>query len=566
MDLQCVQITIMMKQFLLFTCFTLFLCSCYEDQETATNTVFTETTETLIQNSVVLGICLDESGNLLSDVPVEFADKNKTGETPYFFFETGKINRYYEPISYMHPEGMKMYSSLSNVENTVNYHRLYIPTSFQNYQYSTNNKLKIPINADVDINIAEEALVEAGTNIEGDYEILLKVLDPSNISDSRIIPNRFVEDQYQIKFFLDIEEAFYLGFAGAANQSTSFQADKIAFDLDEDLYYFDGEQGFWLAKNKDENYKSGYYATGSKLASTIQILQVDTHGDILGFTAEVQREQEVSTLTKLTENGKAIFHLPKNQEVKITLANLGQTVKEQTVSSNEEKVDIELEIFESNVKKISVDIRDCSDTKQESGILITEINGYQDIQLVETDDLYRIYQPEGEVVTTSLLSTDFLTETQSISLPIEGDIKLGRQYLCDQISDSYVVYYIEDNFRVMTNNSSSVAGTETNINGFLDGGELVLSLKFRTDQVGEVTDDLANILLDDPMLGQGYKLNCFTTETGCGFEEAYITSIDKNLVAEGFLKGTFKGNFWVESVSNENVGYRFINGEFQVKL
>ncbi|MDA9774155.1 hypothetical protein N9B82_04285 [Saprospiraceae bacterium] len=556
----------MMKQLLLFTCFALFLCSCYKDQETSTDTVVIETTETLIQNTVVLGICLDESGNLLSDVPVEFADKNKTGETPYFFFETGEINRYYEPIGYMHPEGMKMYSSLSNVENTVNYHSLYIPTSFQNYQYSTNNTLKIPLDTDVEINIAEEALIEDGTKLEGNYEILLKVLDPSSLSDSRIIPNHFVEDQYQVKSFLDIEEAFYLGIAGAANQSTSFQADKMAVGLDNDLYFFDGEQGFWVAKDEDENYESGYYATGTMLASTIQLLQVDTHGDILGFTAEIQREQEVSTLVKLTENGKAIFHLPQNQEVKISLANLGQTVKEQTVSTNEDKVDIELEIFESNVKKLSVDIRDCSDSKQESGILFTEINGYQDIQFVETDNLYRIYQPEGEVVTTSLLSTDFLTHTQSISLPIEGDIKLGRQYLCDEISDSYVVYYIEDNFRVLTNNSSSVVGTETNINGFLDSGELVLSLKFRTDQVGEVTDDLANILLDDPMLGQGYKLNCFTTETGCGFEEAYITSIDKNLLAEGFLKGTFKGNFWVESVLNENVGYRFINGEFQVKL
>ncbi len=541
---------------------TLLLTSCYEDREVVVEDKIVEVPEVFVAETKVVGQVHDEYGQLISDIDIEFSGMNKPTELPYFYFEAENINKYYEVLHYTHPSGMLLGVPLQNLENTINYHDLYIPSAFKTYEYTSDMSIDIELRDGLDFTLEAQALNKPAGIYDGTVEILTKYLDPTNHQDHRLIPQFLHRDAFQQNRYLDVQDVFILGISGEEHQDVFIPFEKLTWSSNQTLYFFDVAAGYWKEIDSNFQYISGYYAIGESLASRYVELETVSNKKIQGLEVLYNIDDQLTTRQRLSSNNRAIVHLPSNAELRAEVRNTSVELGQKTFAVGTEAYSINLDFSTNQLRKLDADLRDCSDEKVQDGLLLLESETASQVFYLESNAAIYLVEAEDKKAEFSLYSTDFNHQSSAVTVDIKEETRLGRQYFCDGINDEYLVFHIEGNHKIFTDINYIIVDDLTTVTGSESNGA-TLSLRFELDMDGFIGDTKANIELFDAFLGDGYRLNCFTSSSGCGFEEFVITQYGEDM--GGYVKGKFKGLFWIESIGQENVGYRFLNGEFQFK-
>lgn len=540
----------------------LFLTGCYRDSEKIVDEVIIEKPEVVIQEAKVVGKIMNENGSLLGSVDIAFNGKTNSGSQAYFYFEADNIRKYNEILTFQHYTGMELSIPLINIENTINYHNIYLPSTFDSYTWDRDNDLNIEIKKDLNISISAGAIEKDGGMWDNNTPIVVKHLDPGRERELRLIPGFLAESGLYRHSYLNIEDAFILGLERTELQTLEFQHDKISISTDEDIYFFDPGIGMWKEIDDQFDYKVGYYATGSISNSNFIELDINASKQIEGLSVKYKLDKQSRIQKRIASNNQVIVHAPTGSSFENDIINQFESIQTDVISTDDLKTSIDLTVNEEMLKEIKADLRNCDDNKESEGFVILRLIGDESIHYYQSESSLYILDNDHFNALFSVYNKDFTHKTSYLTLKVKPELNLGRQYFCDAIDDEYLVFNIEGFHKIHTEISYAIIDDVTMITG-TDDQEAKLSLRFEHQGVGMVEDEKANILLEDELLGGGYKLNCFTTDIGCGFEEILITNYSEE---DGtFVKGKFKGTFWIESIDQENAGYRFLNGEFQFR-
>ena len=538
--------------------------SCYKDDNTTTNTTIEPDVEIVIESTKIISTIKDEYGRLFPDVKISIDGIESLSNEPYHYVEATNISKYNEVVTIQHPSGVVMSYPITNIENSENLQEIPIISDFKTKVIDNSTESKMVVESDLSLSFQKNVLLENGQAVEGSREIIAKRIDLKDIKRSATIPNRMLLTHLDEAKYLNISQVFFLGINGEENQDIYFDHDKLRFGEVTLLqpYYFDHNIGAWIQHSADADYRAGFYAYGQILGLVKTELQINTSVPLTGLHVDILLGGSLIKRQPLNKLNRCALLLPAGEELALSLYS-GEELIETTEMVGETMMNWDVEIDPTNVINLTVDARDCDDQKIDQIFVARGKSKSVTLFPLNDNGISSIYSTNIEEEQYQVYNKDFDIFSKPITLPNNEDVRLGRQYVCHAVFNNYVVFYTEGNRRILTNIILTKEGTDAIITGIDNSTGTEFKFKFDNNAQGLIADGEANMLLNDPDLNGGYLLNCFNSDEGCGFDEIEFSynSLDLNT----YIKGKFRGKFWIESIAESNVGYRAMHGEFQVK-
>jgi hypothetical protein len=177
-----------------------------------------------------------------------------------------------------------------------------------------------------------------------------------------------------------------------------------------------------------------------------------------------------------------------------------------------------------------------------------------------------LYYPAcaGSSMDIQAINQNNLESGPFITWQIEDTVDLHSVFACDAAKNEYLYLNVAGDQKMYWDMSSAFT-TQDRV--LIETGENEPGVEFQIfisgDTVGEYEDTKLNILFEDMQLGsRGFSLNCPTATSGCGFTKFTITHFSEE--SGQWIRGHFRGKFWIKTFHPLTAGYRDVSGEFQV--
>jgi hypothetical protein len=554
------------------------LVSCHENEEEVTIIETNDPPRVTISTTQTARV-INENGEALLNYDATYNQQQQNDLAQSFVLFDGKlVNKYGEKLTIHTASGVSSTYIVSGVENDINYSMLTV--------FEKRNKIEVGHDAKMNITINDETTLTTQPNtytIDGNsYNTKVNIthFNPDLNNDvhiSAIPANRVGKDINGEHKYLEIYDVFYLDVRSENGQPLETKLGIISDYLQENdlkIWSFDYDKSIWLpVKTEDNNQffiyqKSGFYCKAKSkpgiYASGQLALENTPISNIRINLHDGQSRQSVFTSGK----GKWIAFLPANADVRVDVrAACGpiETFNIKTENTTLENLKTSLDNSSQLFAKIVGQVKDCNGDLNVDYILKnhSDQTTYYFTKGSSTD----IYVPVcgSEEVTLSTSTIDGNEEGNRVTWSVEEIIQTGTWFACDRAKNPYFNLIIDG-----TNKMYWQTKTQKNNDGrwsidLLDEqSNVVLSIFVPDDGAGKKADTRLNILLREQSFeGQGYEIFCPTSTLGCGFEKFEITHYDfKN---DNFIRGYFKGRFWVKTLSPLTAGHKNVEGEFQLK-
>jgi len=546
----------MARNLTLFLISTLLLVGCYQDNNQTETTTIVEYPETIVETAGVSGSIVYHDGSLAQVQNLTFNGENSESEKPYFFFEAKNINQYFEVLQITHENGNILSYPLTSTANASTHHTIVIPNlnqivDVQGDKINLNLKSGLELQFD-NINFKEGELASTQPDIYFEQ-----------IHDHTIPGNRQGMTKSQQPMLLNGGEVFYLGWK---DTNLSMQSDITTSEVgSKGLFFLNPGNGIWVEHKQGTAFYSGFYAYAESLLA--EAINIDVNTTEINNLLELQIIVDGNILSKqaIGSTRRARSFIPLEQDFEIVISSSGMTLADEPYFVSQ-PADIEIELGNTGLELLEIQVStiDCFGNKLENNILeITTESGYiRSIPLV--DELIKILRPESEEVNLRVLSgKDEVSTVQQVFVN-ENKVVLGRQVICDSFADEFLYFYTEGSRNLLGKVTVLREGTSVQIIATDQNMDILFELDFEVEEEGKVEDEKINISLDTNWQDSGFKVNCSQSTQGCGFDDFEVTLFESP--GNPYIKAVFEGEFWMESLADNSVGYRWLNGEFQVRL
>lgn len=546
-----------MKSLYAILILAIFLTGCYKDIVDETIEVYTEYPETIIESADVTTIVWNEDGILLPNGTFTLNDQviNSNGVST---FEASNIKAVGSILSIRHPLGFDLHYPLLNVANQHNIHKITIP-KIENFTFvDLATEYMIPF-----LNQGFLKIHENGIKNENNLEV-----SPTNVWFKNFDTNQFsqiplgITDNYlHQRSFLEVEQASFIAI-GRESEELILQNYSIELNSEKALYYFDSAVSRWIIHDMDSPLKTGFYAIGSLSPATVSVLSfsgirtLDQLDFLTNFEGKILNHQVVA------DKGEILTYLPANKNIEYNLISMNENVSfgEFELSNNNEK-EIEISVNNDHIKRLTYKLLNCDFTTIDNAILLLQKSGRTNVFIHRNQTTLNFYQKDNDDISFQFYSNQNQDVSATIKLRSSNEYRLNSQFLCSSIDKDFIILnakgtnYIFDQVACNTGfNVKTIVGT----NGLDE-----IALKIKKLSSGLLMDQDLNMFLSAPNIASGYRLNCLESDVGCGFTSFDLMSYEEE--SGYFIKGTFEGTFWIESINESNVGYRSLSGEFQLE-
>jgi|GEM_PF-6088073 len=562
------------KLFYLIIC--LFILACHKDSDTIIREeenpdppeVIVTTRLVTLADTSISGY--DDATQTFSNQIVQFDN------LPYQQVQGVGINRDYELVRLTTKEGFDLYHVQTLLENDINYLHWTYPeilhfsgdaTQSATYTISTNASLRIPENAVVD---------GSGQVFQGAYDVYVSFIDPSKESSLAIPSYTGIQKDGQ-KVSLAMQACYYVSVLTPDKQQLSFQNGAIISGetLSGDAWYFDPLKANWTLHREEGDIEemeiplknTGYYALAQKtslirLQGTLQINARTAPHYPITF---LYNDQVRKVFT--TNSGKWAIHVPTNADITARIELPCDQDKEINIATNEgndQLVSLQVDAGEIINAHITGTARDCQGQPLTDHVVMITSGNNQFLFQNSADMSFNVVSCLGQMIGVSTLNLSNNEYGPEILWPVASEMDVSSTFGCELAQVEYLRLNIEGQQKMYWDLKTSITPEDRVL---IENGpnetELALQLYITGMVEGAYEDTRLNIAFEDQAFGnKGYSLYCPTSSVGCGFTEFKITHFPDQ--AGEWIRGQFKGDFWIKSFHPLTAGYRMMEGEFQV--
>ena len=558
----------------IFLFIVLGITSCYEDIENPIEdnepVVVVEEVPRRIFETDIQGETADADSKLLSDYTLEINKEKHNIEGDNFFLKTRDIRKIGQLIEVIKDDRLAGLGYHYLLENDVNKVRIQAFDNFQeeNFQggyYSLDQSQNIGFEYDGIFGTA------AGSSTAQVTVQSLKITDADVLSG--IASSGYLTDGTLVRLYPEM--AFLLSFYSDDQRVFSTQEDEISFaaklsaNLSEgqELFVYNREFGYWLqvANLNGENLTGSidHLVIADYQPATYVEGLVDLDGSPIAY-ADTRSAEKVETHYYTTEQGRWAQVFSLNEEVNTTVhspcgdvvhnlsrdfENEQQAPVQLSLDSDLPRVNLGGEILNCNGDVLNQASYQLSYTEQASSLLSFSSQFVSNTILVceEDFDLAGYDRENNQLGPTINWSTSNTTEINDLSS-------------CDQFEQGYSFLEIRGDKRIYDAFSVETINGGTNINS----DDNSFRLKFRGDMRGTYEDQEINLFLDDNNFGpDGYRIACEQSNIGCGINHFEVTHFDTS--AEGWVRISFEGEIWMQTIRNPKVGSFPVSGVILIK-
>ena len=131
---------------------------------------------------------------------------------------------------------------------------------------------------------------------------------------------------------------------------------------------------------------------------------------------------------------------------------------------------------------------------------------------------------------------------------------------CNESNDGFAHITIKDESEFF----SAFNLTTTSDQTILESSDSRIRIVFRGSEERSYQNDEVNIYINDPDFGTlGYKVECAESLLGCGFQQFNVTHYEES---GGWLRASFSGTLWGQTISNPSIGNLDIEGVIAIKV
>ncbi len=569
--------------FFLFTAvvFLIGLSACYKDVIEDPKIEIVVDDPVIIISTVIVGYVTDESGLPVTGVVSFNGQEREISSEGYFQLPGIEIDKYHEVLRIQTQDGKDFYFQVATIENDVNYLHLTLFSKVEEHLGQSSNQESFTISDRGQLQIEKNAMLINGTNYTGRYEVGAFSLDLQNPQERRALPEmKRARDLNDRTRDIQLLEATFMELQSTQGEELTFMKNgaQIKYDIQcaECLpFYFDVERRSWVELEQIQNpemipvTKSGFYALG-KYQDQI-LLQGMMFADgipVPHVELNLLRNGQLLSSTQTTNNGRWSFLAPQEANLEVQLISpCGIKLAKQVRTESEDQIAETIELGNEAVKTTIIQgtARDCDDQPLQRHFLSLASGDYQQfiysrkanftIPIIDCDVQQLIVQSKNGALSES---------GPEITWPVSDEIEVYSTYACNAAKEEYVVVRIDNKQKIYRLSESAFENDRSvmRINS-ADNTEEKIVLWITGMSPGKYADAELNILFDDPNFNDtGYSLNCPTSNSGCGFETFDLTHFGDEMGS--WIRGYFKGRFWVKTYEPLQAVYKDIEGEFQI--
>lgn len=549
---------------------------CYEDSEEITETIEKPIPSKIITEANLVVNVQDETGLPISGISAHFNHQNKViNQASYFHFLSKNISKENEILTVTDGKGHSFDFSMYTIENEVNYHTITLFKNVQEIAFSSaqDQNLTSPsgnINLHLSPNNYTVDQEKYAGNIQGRfYEI--NTFNPTHL---KALPGGQIIHQNGVQKFIQFHVAFNIELTTPAQKTVSCRSSQKVeivniVPTESVILYYNKvskrweNKGIYSAKNGIPFTESGFYALAD--LEDISILKGQwLLNDFPMMNQKIKYEFNNITQETYTSNtGKWEIIVSRNTLITIS--------HDHECSVNTEKIMVQTDKnqVETNIKNfvtlewenvsIKGSFKSCDHLPIHEGFIIVQ-NGIDPIQIYIPRSTFSINLPLCTQDDVNIATSSTTSSPTSLIRYTGKNIALGQIFLCETFTDNYVALKTQETYSNLT--TLLEAKEDAGIFNFtFEYSGQVFNLKFKhNNQAGNIDPSSTNIVWIDPNFdGKGIELLC-PTSTSCGFDEVELYTFEKN----GWIKGRFKGEFWVKNNNPLTARYQQLEGEFQI--
>ena len=564
--------------------------SCHKD--------FEEKNERIIENrppelvdGIVIGMVTDENGSELNDYQIDLQNNPFATENYSLFTLTGRdMNAHGQVISTLSPTGASQQFTIFPHPNDISYTRTPHFLSSDYKQSDDNNTTSLDFSNGSSIVLPADANLLNGQDYNGSISLGGHSYDLSNLNHLHSLPGGQIGiDQNGTQTLLSIYGALFIDIKTDTEEALTLKENKEIsaqftnvtlpnnFIGELALWFYNPSSSMWEYQNNiNDNFTQSLNQAGHWcIASSSNFIKLSGNLNVGGNPIpnhEIQLSwfnDQPKTSVYTSNKGNWFAFVPANELITVgVINNCGRSIITNEVSGQVGDFMVPaLEITGAeSISKIEGKARDCMDNLLPDNLNIVEINGRKSFY----------YSPESEF---SFFTTNCNEQLMSIQIAdlanlefgpnvdwkIKSEMDVHNSYACETAKQEYLTLRIESDKKIYWSPGSKI---ETNGRATLfvedsNNPELKVEIYIPHENLGIQPDEILNILLNDPGIGdQGISLYCPTSTQGCGFEVFEVTHYGSS---QGeWIRGYFKGRFWMKNLDPTQAGYKNMNGDFQI--
>ena len=558
----------------------LMISACHTNEEEVT---FVENNDPpkVTVSTVQTARIINENGTSLTNYDATYnAQQQNDLSQAFLIFDGKRVKKYGEKMTITTSKGKVSDFVVSGLENDINYTVLTVFEQRNQEAFDHLEKKVFPISKNINLQTQTTTYTLNGNSYAGKVNLTYFSPDVGNTFHLTAIPtNRVGKELNGERNYLDIYEAFYLDLIADNGQNLEAELNITNHWLNEKdnkLWFFDVENAVWKIiettnRNQIHSFthkKKGFYC----IARSIPGLYVSGYLDLSSKPVSNLRinlkfgNSSQSVFTSAL--GKWTAFLPSESDINAeivaecgTLTSFNIKTKNTPIANLKTSLESSRRLFANIVGQV----KDCNGELNTDYILKNHTNNttYYFTKGSTTDILIPVCGLTEVALSTS--SINGREEGNIVLWPVNDIIETGTWFACDMAKKPYFNLIIDG-----VNKMYWQSKTQKNIDGrwviALTNGQLesVLTITVPDDGVGNKSDNRLNILLREKSFeGNSYEIYCPTSTQGCGFDHFEITHFDYK--DDKWIRGYFKGRFWVKTLTSLTAGYKNVEGEFQVK-
>jgi len=573
------RIYILLSLFLL-----VFVSSCYEDKLVVDDTDLLNKSHPAIDvNGDIVGFVQDEFGNKLSGYNIKMLDGIYNSDfTAYYHFKAIKANKNGTLIQ-LNKDQNNYQFMVKPIENEVCYFKHTIITKPTIHNESSDKSIVLNENEGFRLEIEKDAFRLRNDKYEGEVKISLFEHNLQNPVHLESLPgDHLAFDKDSNDVWLDIYNSFYIKLQSQDGDVLSIEKEKAKVFIKSNecvgclVWKYNNKNYYWeeystIDNNSFSINKPGFYCLANPNIYNLVEGQLNVNGiPLINSPIEIYSDGRLLERVFTTNSGKWVTHLPVNGEYEYKVKLGCDKSIEESFNIEEKDLKMLIKNFEKdNISSVNIkgEVRDCSNQLENNSFLKLQQNE------IEKYFFFANSKINIDLLMCSLesLELQFVNEKWDNFGPVlsydlnEAEINLDRVYSCSQIKqDGFFNIRMDGEEKLFSITEAKWIDGRTRIKVYdylnIDS-ELELFISGKEARVYD--DSELNIYLYKfEVGGKKYDMNCRKSSTGCGFESFEIEEYGN--LRNSWIKGKFKGRFWMKSYDPLKANYKNIEVEFLV--
>jgi hypothetical protein len=533
----------------------------------------------------IIGIVHDEFGNEISNFTSKLVNKTyHSYKTGYYHFAVSNVNKNGVPVN-ISKDDYQYNFTLKPLNNEINYFSHTIFTKPKSIVIQSDQPLSFSFDNNAKIVIEPNAYMTGNEKFMGEVTLKSFVPDLQNPIHLEAMPgDHLAEDHQSNEVWLDYNKAIYFEIKTINNNelTTAKKSAHVSLKSNNEcekcmVWRYDDTLNLWKEHFTPVDHnnitfeitQSGFYCLATP--EIYNLVEGILHSENIPYrnqAVDIYDDSRLLQRVYTTNNGKWFTHLPINRKYEYKFIYNCSDIHEESFSIAEEDQNQVLppNIGKQSSRKIKGEIRNCkNELVNEHFLQMWQEDKYRCLFFKDAKVDIDIFSCSNEKIFIQS-ANEFWNEIgpKLEYTEVNKEVDFLRSYSCNEIKNNgYFNIKLDDKEKLFFLTEAKLINNRTKMIIYDLDPNMEMIIIFSGKEPRNYNDNELNIYFEGLKIdGENYEIKCENSTEGCGFKSFNIETYgDKK---GSWIKGNFKGDFWVKSFDPLMARYRKIEAEFLV--